>query len=244
MPTSTWPARAAASSRAAALTTGPVTSSCPLGERPTAASPESMPMRTSRAGSSPSSTLRRRTRSRIASPARGPDRVVLVDLGQPKTAITASPMNFSGRPRSAISSSEATSKNRPSRSRARSASSRWARPVESTRSAKGRDHLPLLGLEERARRPAVRAEARPSERQTANRACANHRKQNMLLPQWRTLLSALSRVPLFEGCTRKELQFIARRTRSTSAPQTLIRRTSRQTPSHPAHGRVRGQGQR
>src|SRR5207245_7508433 len=53
----------------------------------------------------------------------------------PKTAITASPMNFSGLPRRAVSSSEAASKNRPRSSRERSASRRWARPVESTRSA-------------------------------------------------------------------------------------------------------------
>ena len=55
--------------------------------------------------------------------------------GRPNTAITASPMNFSGWPRSARSSSLAASKNPPRTSRARSGSSRCARPVESTRSA-------------------------------------------------------------------------------------------------------------
>ncbi len=67
--------------------------------------------------------------------AHGPHGVVLLDCGRPKTAITASPMNFSGWPRSARSSSLAASKNPPSTSRARSGSSRCARPVESTRSA-------------------------------------------------------------------------------------------------------------
>ena len=136
-PTSTCPGWAAACRRAAALTTVPVTSSWPVGELPTAASPDSIPIRTCSGRSRPSSPPSRRTRSRIARPARTARRASSsCTCGRPNTAITASPMNFSGLPRRAVSSSEAASKKRPSSSRERSASNRCARPVESTMSAK------------------------------------------------------------------------------------------------------------
>src|SRR5487761_509926 len=118
------------------FTTGPVTSSWPAGPTPVAASPDSMPILTSRGAARPSERPRRRTRSRIAIPARTA-RIASSSWtwGRPNTAMTASPMNFSGRPRKACSSSVAASKNRPITSRARSGSRDWARPVESTRSA-------------------------------------------------------------------------------------------------------------
>src|SRR5438445_2544859 len=124
-------------SRAATFTTGPVTSTWPLGLRPSAASPDPIPIRTSSGSASPAAWPRRRARARMARPARTARRASSSwTAGSPKTAITASPMNFSGRPRSASSSSAAAPKNWPRTSRARSASSLRPSPVESTMSAK------------------------------------------------------------------------------------------------------------
>ena len=135
-PASTSPGAAAVWRRAAAFTTGPVTRSCPAGPSPVAASPDSMPTWTSSGVVRPSDSLSRRVRARIARPARtARSASSSCTVGSPNTAITASPMNFSARPRSARSSSDAASKKKPRISRARSASRRWARPVESTRSA-------------------------------------------------------------------------------------------------------------
>ncbi len=109
-PASTSPGPAAAWSRAAALTTDPVTSSCPSGPVPVAASPDSIPTLISSGAGRPSSSQRRRTRSRMASAARtARSASSSCTWGSPNTAITASPMNFSGRPRSAWSSSTVTS---------------------------------------------------------------------------------------------------------------------------------------
>ncbi len=101
-PTSTSPGAAAACRRAAALTTGPVIRSCDEGPIPVAASPDSTPTWTSSGRSSPSSWLSRRSLPRIASPARTARTASSSCVwGRPKTAMTASPMNFSGWPRSA-----------------------------------------------------------------------------------------------------------------------------------------------
>ena len=136
-PASTSPGPAAVWSRAAAFTTGPVTRSCPAGPTPVAATPDSMPTRTRSGSASPSALPRRRRRPRIARPARTARSASSSwTVGSPNTAITASPMNFSGRPRRACNSSVAASKNAPRTSRARSGSRRSPRPVESTRSAK------------------------------------------------------------------------------------------------------------
>ena len=92
--------------RAAAFTTDPVTSNWPDGPTPVAASPDSMPTRTRSGSSRPSSSVRRRTRPQMASPARtARTPSSSCTCGSPNTAITASPMNFSGVPRRVRSSS-------------------------------------------------------------------------------------------------------------------------------------------
>ncbi len=109
-PTRISPGCAAACSRAAVLTTDPVTRSWSSGPVPVAASPDPMPTRICSGSGRLSSSQRRSTRSRIASPARTARRASSsCTRGSPNTAITASPMNFSGRPRSATSSSTVTS---------------------------------------------------------------------------------------------------------------------------------------
>ena len=109
-PTTTSPTAAAACNRAALFTTDPVTRSWPSGPVPVAASPDSTPTRIWSGSGNPNSSDRRLTRAWIARPARtARNASSSCTRGSPNTAITASPMNFSGLPRSATSSSTVTS---------------------------------------------------------------------------------------------------------------------------------------
>ena len=100
-----------------------------------------------------------------------------------------------------------------------------ARRVHEVREQDGH-HLAFLGLDQRADgRAAVGAVAGPlGQRQPADSARPDHQARICCTPMADQKITALGRVPLFAHCTRKELEFIARKGDEIDVPagKTLI----------------------
>ena len=136
LPTTSRPAGAAACSRAAVLTTSPIAKASPASGRPivTSASPVFTAARAASIGPlprKPSTAVSTRRPARTARSASSP-----WASGAPKTAITASPMNFSSRPPYASIWSRAAAWKRVRVSRTSSGSACSAAAVKPSRSTK------------------------------------------------------------------------------------------------------------